>query len=89
MNKATAEAKQIITTNLLQLKGKVVRNDETQIECEFGSHIKSNLLGELFVSGKALPKKAVINFTRKENHSSSCSIVLSLAWKRSESHESI
>jgi hypothetical protein len=74
INKPTSNAKEIIITKLLQLKGKVVRNDDTQIECEFGSHIKSKLLGELFVSGETLPKKAIIYFTVKENDSTQISI---------------
>jgi len=56
LEKPIAEAKEIITTKFLRLKGKVVRNDEKQIECEFGLHLKSKLLGELFVLVETLPK---------------------------------
>jgi hypothetical protein len=74
LEKPIVEAKQNIITKLLQLKGKVVLNDETQIECEFGSHLKSKLLGELFVSGETLPKKAVINFSERKNSSTHISV---------------
>ena len=67
INKTAGETKEIIIGKLLQLKGKVIRNDETQIECGFGSHLKSKLLGELFVSGETLPKKAVISINEENN----------------------
>jgi hypothetical protein len=57
-----AKAKEIIITKFLPLIGKVVQNDEMQIECEIGSHLKSKLPDELFVSREPLPKKAGINF---------------------------
>lgn len=74
ISKPIAEAKDIIITKLLQLKGKVIRNDDTQIECEFGSHLKSKLLGELFVSGATLPKKVVINFEGNNNDKTKISV---------------
>ena len=77
LNKPIKEAKEILITKLLQLKGKVGRNDETQIESDFGSHFKSKLLGELFVSGETLPKKAVINFSEKDNSTTQVSIKVS------------
>ena len=76
LNKTITEAKQTIVTKLLQLKGKVVRNDETQIECEFGSHLKSKLLGELFVSGETLPKKAVIILSEVKEHKTKVSMTV-------------
>ena len=68
LEKPIAEAKEIIITKFLQLKGKVVRNDKTQIECKFGSHLKSKLLCELFFPGSTLPKKAVIKFSEIESN---------------------
>jgi hypothetical protein len=54
---------------LLPLKEKIVHNVATQIEYEFGSRLKSKPLGELFVSGSTLPKKAVIKFSGNKNNS--------------------
>ena len=73
-SKPVSDAKDIILTKLAQLKGNIVQSDETQIECEFGSHLKSKLLGELFVSGETLPKKALIKFTETENNETHISI---------------
>ena len=58
--KPIAEAKEIIITKFLQLKEKVVRNGEMQIECEFGSHLKFKLLGELLFWVKCCRKKQLL-----------------------------
>jgi hypothetical protein len=55
LNKPASVAIEIIISKPLQLKGKVVCNNKTQIECDFGSNLKSKLLGKLFVSGSTLP----------------------------------
>lgn len=67
VKKNLSEVKDIITSRLQLLKGKVVRSDDTSIECDFGSLLKSRLLGEFWVSKSTLPKKAVINLQDAEN----------------------
>jgi hypothetical protein len=48
--------------NLLAImKGKFVKYEENYIECDFGSLLKSRLIGEFWVSKATLPKKAEIH----------------------------
>lgn len=70
VNYSIAEAKEAVLSNLLQLNGKVVKNDKNLIECHFGSTLKSKLIGELWVKKETLPKKAIINFEDAGNQKS-------------------
>ena len=61
VGKGIEEVKLAIIKQLETMKGKIVKSDEAYIECDFGSLLKSRLLGELFVSKATLPKKAEIH----------------------------
>ncbi|MBT4732241.1 hypothetical protein HOB87_09775 [Candidatus Woesearchaeota archaeon] len=67
--KTVTEIREIITSKLQFLKGRIVRSDETNIECDFGSLLKSRLLGEFWVSKSTLPKKSSIELKEVENGS--------------------
>ena len=71
------DAKNLVTESLLKLKGKIIVNAQNRIECDFGSHLKSKLLGELFVSGSTLPKKAVAVFVETGDDNTRVSIIVS------------
>lgn len=58
VRKGLKEVKLAIIKHLETMKGKVVKSDATYIECDFGSLLKSRLLGEFWVSKATLPKKA-------------------------------
>jgi hypothetical protein len=60
LDKPSAEIRHTLTSRLQDLGGKVTRSDERRIECDFGSLLKSRLLGEFFVSKSTLPKEAII-----------------------------
>lgn len=61
VGKGIEEVKLAIIKQLETMKGKIVKSDEAYIECDFGSLLKSRLLGELWVSKATLPKKAEIH----------------------------
>lgn len=77
VSKPIAEAKEKMLSKLLHLKGKVVINDDKYIECDFGSHLKSKLVGELWVKKETLPKKATIKFEEAGNNE--CRITIDVA----------
>lgn len=60
VRKSIEEVRLSIIKQLETMKGKVVKSDELYIECDFGSLLKSRLLGEFWVSKATLPKKAEI-----------------------------
>jgi hypothetical protein len=65
--KPVSEVREIIALRLQVLKGKIVRSDHVSIECDFGSLLKSRLLGEFWVSNSTLPKRAMINLKDAES----------------------
>jgi hypothetical protein len=67
VTKTVSEVRDIITSRLQFLKGKIVMSDDMSMECDFGSLLKSRLLGEFWVSKSTLPKKAMINLKDAES----------------------
>lgn len=67
VTKPVSEVRDIIASRLQILKGKIVRSDDMSIECDFGSLLKSRLLGEFWVSRSTLPKRAMTNFKDTES----------------------
>ena len=67
VEQSTSEIRNIITAKLQSLKGKIVQSDDRRIECDFGSLLKSRLIGEFWVSKSTLPKKAIIELGDTES----------------------
>ena len=67
VTRGVSEVRDMITSRLQFLKGKIVRSDGTSIECDFGSLLKSRLIGEFWVSKSTLPKKAMIGLKDAES----------------------
>ena len=55
-----SEVRQSIMGTLQALRGRTANSGDGSIECDFGSLLKSRLLGELFVSKSTLPKRATL-----------------------------
>ncbi len=66
VEKNISEIRDIITAKLQTLKGKFAQSEDTRIECDFGSLLKSRLMGEFWVSKSTLPKKAIIKLDSAE-----------------------
>lgn len=66
VEQSASEVRNIITAKLQSLKGKIVQSDDRRIECDFGSLMKSRLIGEFWVSKSTLPKKAIIELGNTE-----------------------
>ena len=67
VREAVSEVRSVITAKLVLLEGKIVLSDDADIECDFGSLLWSRLLGKLWVSNSALPKKATIKIEDAQN----------------------
>ena len=67
VQKTVSEVRDIIMSKLQLLNGKVVESTDKSIECDFGSLLKSRLLGEFWISKSTLPKKVIINLEHVEN----------------------
>ena len=61
IKKNIEDIRQDIIKQIENMNGKIVKNEKNYIESDFGSLLKSRLLGEFFVSTATLPKKAEIN----------------------------
>ena len=66
VKKNIPEIRDIITEKLQTLNGKIVQSGDSRIECDFGSLMKSRLVGEFWVSKSTLPKKAIIKLSQLE-----------------------
>ena len=65
--KTISEARQSIMATLQMLRGKVATFGDSSIECDFGSLLKSRLIGEFWVSKATLPKRATITLKQAES----------------------
>lgn len=60
-----AEVMSTLLNRLRELGGRIAHSDESSIRCDFGSLLKSRLLGEFFVDKSVLPKRVEIQAERK------------------------
>ncbi len=67
VTKSISEVLQNIMGTLQALRGKIAHSDDRRIECDFGSLLKSRLLGEFWVSKSTLPKRVTIELKEVEN----------------------
>lgn len=67
VRKSVPEVRGDIASKLALLKGKLVLSNDTGTECDFGSLLRSRLLGEFWVSKSTLPKKAIIKIEDAKN----------------------
>ena len=65
--KSISEVRETLMTILPRLNGNIEHSDENIIECNFGSLLKSRLIGEFWVSKSTLPKKAIIQLQYSEH----------------------
>ena len=61
---------------LQTLRGRIAHSDDRSIECDFGSLLKSRLLGEFWVSKSTLPKRATIELKEAENGATTITLVV-------------
>ncbi len=67
VKKTVSEVRDTITSRVQFLKGRIAQHNDMSIECDFGSLLKSRLLGEFWVSKSTLPQKAIINLEDAQN----------------------
>ena len=65
--KSISEVRETLMAILPRLNGNIEHSDEKIIECNFGSLLKSRLIGEFWVSKSTLPKKAIIQLQYSEH----------------------
>jgi len=67
VTKTVPEVRESIIKILPVLGGRIAQADGRSIQCDFGSLLKSRLLGEFWVSASTLPKRATIGLQDAEN----------------------
>ena len=65
--KSISEVRETLMAILPRLNENIEHSDEKIIECNFGSLLKSRLIGEFWVSKSTLPKKAIIQLQYSEH----------------------
>ena len=66
VEKSLEEVRNIITETVRKLNGKFTHSEGKTIVCEFGSLLRSRLLGEFWVSKATLPKRLIVNLESEE-----------------------
>lgn len=76
VRKGIKEVKLAIIQQLEIMNGKIAKSNEDYIECDFGSLLKSRVLGEFWVSKTTLPKKVKINLEGVNDNSTKVKILV-------------
>ncbi len=76
VNMSLDEARSALAKALELLKGRAVKSGGDYIEYNFGSLLKSRLVGELWVSRATLPKKAEIHLERINEFQTEVSLLI-------------
>ena len=76
VKKSIEDIRKSIIEQIENMNGRIVKNEENYIESDFGSLLKSRLLGEFFVSTATLPKRAEIKFESLGNNETKVKILV-------------
>lgn len=73
---SASDARATILEQISLLNGRIVPTSESTIEVDFGSLLKSRLLGEFWVSKSTLPKRAAIEIEGTRDRGSRVKVVV-------------